>query len=39
MGDLDIKAVHLVVLDAQVGDAGTGALTRFQIQQELPRIV
>ena len=33
-GDLDVETVHAVVLHAQVGDAGTLALTRFQRQQE-----
>ena len=39
VGDLDIEAVHLVVLDAQVGDPGAGALARLQVDQELARVL
>ena len=35
MRDLDVKAMHLVVLDPQVGDAGAFALARFEVDQEL----
>ena len=34
LGDLDVEAVHAVVLDAQVGDAGALALAFFEIEQE-----
>ena len=33
-GDLDVEAMHAVVLNAQVGDAGTLAFARLQRQQE-----
>ncbi len=36
--DFDVEAVHLVVFDAQVGDAGARALARFQVDQELPGV-
>ena len=32
--DLDVEAVHLVELHAQVGDAGARALARLQVEQE-----
>ncbi len=34
MGDFDVKAVHLVVLHAQVGDAAARALARFELEQK-----
>ncbi len=37
--DLDVEAVHAVVLDLQVGDAGALALARFERQQELAAVV
>ena len=32
--DLDVEAVHLVVLHAQVANAGAGAFARFEVEQE-----
>ncbi len=37
--DLDVEAVHLVVFDAQVRDAGARAFARFEIDQELPAVL
>ena len=39
VGDFDVKAMHLVVLDAQVGDAGAGAFARLQVDQELAGVL
>ena len=39
LSDLDIKTVHAVELHAQIGNAGAGALTRFQIDQEAVAVV
>ena len=36
--DFNIEAVHLVVFDAQVGDARACAFARFQVEQELARV-
>jgi hypothetical protein len=36
---LDVEAVHLVELHAQVGNAGAGALARFQVQQKRVAVV
>ena len=37
--DLDVEAMHLVVLDAQVGDAGARAFARLEVQQEAVAVV
>jgi hypothetical protein len=34
LGDLDVEAVHLVELHAQVGDAGAGFFAGLQVEQE-----
>ena len=36
--DLDVEAVHAVVLDLEVGDAGARALARFELEQELAAV-
>ena len=37
--DLDVKAVHAVVLDPKVGDAGARALALLEVDQELACVV
>ena len=37
--DFDIETVNLVVLDPKVGNAGACALARFEVQQELARVL
>ena len=39
VGDLDVEAVHAVVLDLEVGDAGARALARLERDQELAAVV
>ena len=34
VGDLDVEAVHAVVLDLEVGDAGARALAHFELDEE-----
>jgi len=36
--DFDIEAMHLVVFDAQIADAGTGPFACFEVDQELPTV-
>ena len=38
VADLDVEAMHLVVLDLEAGDAGAFALAGFQIEQELAAV-
>ena len=35
----DVEAVHAVVFDAQIADAGAGSLARFEIDQKLPGVI
>jgi hypothetical protein len=39
VGDLDVEAMHLVVLDLEVGDAAAFALARFELDQEGAAVV
>ena len=39
VGDLDIKAVHPVELDLEIGDAGTLALTRLEREQKFSAMI
>ena len=39
VGDLDVEAVHAVVFDLQIGDAGARALARLERHQELAAVV
>ena len=36
--DFDVEAVHAVVFDLEIGDAGARALARFEIEQELAAV-
>ncbi len=38
VGDLDVEAVHAVVLDLEIGDAGARALARLQRHQEFAAV-
>ncbi len=37
--DLDVEAMHLVELHAQIGDAGAGAFALFELEQEAVAVV
>jgi hypothetical protein len=39
VGDLDVEAMHAVVLDLEVGDAGARALPRLQRDRNSPQLV